>query len=454
MSKAKIPPHDLEAEKALLGSVLIDNTLLPTLLSSLTKEDFYEEEHQIIFERIDKMFSKNINLDLLTLKSELDRNNELQKIGGITYLSELTEGTYSLHSFDSLIKIIKDKSLARQMLLVSRQIENQVFQTEEGEQVFQKAQNLLLNVWQKEKVLSKDTHVSDILGERYNYLAEVKENPEIFFKNRIFTKFSNLDLKLSWIAKTDLVILAARPSMGKTAFSLAVTKNIARENKNVYFFSLEMSKEQLIDRLVANEANVDIGKMVKWELTDNEFFKIWEAMDKLAKLWLFIEDNSWGNFSMIRSKILMKKKELEMKWETLDFVIIDYLQLMSYGKFTNNRVQEISAISRELKSLAKEIEAPIMVLSQLSRNLESRADKRPIMSDLRESGSIEQDADSILMLYREEYYDEFTDRKWITEVLIRKNRNWTVGLVELMFNKNTQSFSSIESKYWEMYWEN
>ena len=235
-----------------------------------------------------------------------------------------------------------------------------------------------------------------------------------------------------------MVILAARPSMWKTAFALNIAQNIGFKWKNVAIFSLEMSKEQLTDRMIASAMEINSWKLAKWELEDHEFAKIWEAMEMLSKANIYIDDTAGWNLSDLKSKCRRLKIE-----SGLDLVIIDYLQLMTNWN-SMNRVQEVSEISRWIKALARELDVPIIALSQLSRQLESRPDKRPIMSDLRESGSIEQDADIIMMLYREEYYDEFTDRKWITDILIRKNRNWPIGNVELMFQKNNQKFVSIE----------
>ena len=239
-----------------------------------------------------------------------------------------------------------------------------------------------------------------------------------------------------------MVILAARPSMWKTAFALNIAQNVWYAWKNVAIFSLEMSKEQLTDRMIAAAMEIDSWKLAKWELEDNEFAKIWEAMEKLSDANIYIDDTAGGNLVELKSKCRRLKME-----SGLDLVVIDYLQLMSNGN-SLNRVQEISEISRWIKSLARELNVPIIALSQLSRTVEQRPDKRPIMSDLRESGSIEQDADIVMMLYREEYYDEFTEKKWITDILIRKNRNWPIWHIELMFNKNSQKFVPVERNFW------
>lgn len=438
----KVPPYSLEAEQSVLWSLLIDKDWFLTISDLLTHEDFYDDSNSIIYEVIFNLYKLNKPIDLITVKEKLDDKKLLDKIGWISYLTELTEIVPTTSNIFEYALIVKNKSVLRKLIRCWNDIIAYWYDEDKAlNELLEKAEKSLFSVTQT-FIKNKLVHINEILSQRYEEFAEIHENPELIKSHRLQTQFKSLDDKLWGLKWGDMVILAARPSMWKTAFALNLAQNIWFKGKNVAIFSLEMSKEQLTDRMIASAMGINSWKLAKWELEDDEFMKIWEAMEKLSNANIFIDDSAWWNLTDLKSKCRRLKIE---SW--LDLIIIDYLQLMSnWNSF--NRVQEVSEISRWIKSLARELNVPVIALSQLSRSLESRPDKRPIMSDLRESGSIEQDADIIMMLYREEYYDEFTERKWVTDILIRKNRNGPIGNIELMFEKNNQTFLEIERNMW------
>jgi len=433
----KIPPHSIEAEQSVLWSVLIDKDCFITIWEILNPEDFYSDANVIIFEVMVGLYKLNKPIDLITVKEKLDDNKMLEKVWWIIYLSELTEIVPTTSNIFEYAQIVKNKSVLRKLLKAWNEILALWYNENEPlPKLLEKAEKHIFEVTQT-FIRNKLVHINEILTWRYEEFAEIHDDPSIIEKHRLQLWFSGLDEKL-WLKGWDMVILAARPSMWKTALALNIAQNVWFQWKNVAIFSLEMSKEQLTDRMIASAMEINSWKLAKWELEDHEFAKIGEAMEMLSWANIYIDDTAGWNLWDLKSKC----RRLQMEnW--LDMIIIDYLQLMTNWN-SMNRVQEVSEISRWIKELARELNIPIIALSQLSRTLESRPDKRPIMSDLRESGSIEQDADIIMMLYREEYYDEFTDRKWVTDILIRKNRNWPIWNTELMFQKNNQKFIQIE----------
>ena len=434
----KVPPYSLEAEQSVLWSLLIDKDGFVTIADLLTHEDFYDDSNNMIYEVMFNLYKLNKPIDLITVKEKLDDAKLLDKIWWITYLTELTEIVPTTANIFEYAQIVKNKSVLRRLIRTWNDIISFGYSEDKPlNELLENAEKSLFSVTQT-FIRNKLVHINEILSSRYEEFAEIHENPELIKSHRLQSEFKSLDDKLWGLKGWDMVILAARPSMWKTAFALNIAQNVWFKGKNVAVFSLEMSKEQLTDRMIASAMGINSWKLAKWELEDEEFMKIGEAMEKLSNANIYIDDTAWGNLTALKSKCRRLKME---SW--LDLIIIDYLQLMS-GWNPMNRVQEVSEISRGIKALARELDVPIIALSQLSRQLESRPDKRPIMSDLRESGSIEQDADIIMMLYREEYYDEFTERKWVTDILIRKNRNWPIWNLELMFEKNNQKFVEIE----------
>ncbi len=434
----KIPPYSLEAEQSVLWSLLIDKDWFITVWDLLTPEDFYDDANVKIYEVMFELFRVNKPIDLITVREKLNDKKLLDAVWGITYLTELTEIVPTSSNIYEYSIIVKNKAVLRRLIKAWNEVVSLWYQEDEPiNELLEKSEKSLFNVTQT-FIKNKLVHINDILTQRFEEFAEIHENPSLIKDHRLQTDYKNLDEKLTGLKWWDMVIVAARPSMGKTALAMNLAQNIWFNKKSVAIFSLEMSKEQLTDRMIAAAMGIDSWKLQKWELEDSEFAKIWEAMEMLSKADIYIDDSAGGNLVDLKSKCRRLKIE-----SRLDLIIIDYLQLMSNWN-SMNRVQEVSEISRWIKSLARELDVPIIALSQLSRAVESRPDKRPVLSDLRESGSIEQDADIVMMIYREDYYDEFSERKWVTDLFIRKNRNGPIGSVQLMFQKNNQKFVEIE----------
>lgn len=435
----KVPPYSIEAEESVLGSILIDREALLLIYDILFPEDFYDERNKNIYEAMIDLYKNNRPIDIITLSQKLDDLWILETIGGIEYLIKLTELVPTSTNIVDYAHIVKDKAVHRKLIRVWNEIISYGYDEAKSiEEILELSEKSLFSVTQIFRQ-NKLIPIKDILSQRYEVLAEIQEDPQKIFEQRLFTGFSSFD-ELIWGFKPgDMVILAARPSMGKTAFSLNIAQNIWFSWKTVAIFSLEMSKEQLTDRMISSTMGINSWKLIKWELEDEEFVRLGEALERLSWAHIYIDDTAMCSILDIKSKARRLKME---SW--LDLIIIDYLQLMTHSN-SANRVQEISEISRGIKSLARELHIPIIAISQLSRAVESRTDKRPILSDLRESWSIEQDADIVVMLYREDYYDENTEKKGIVEVVVKKNRNGPTGTVELSFDRVTQRFYEIDT---------
>lgn len=441
----KVPPHSQEAEQSVLWSLLIDKDWFITIWDLISKDDFYDESNWEIFSVIRDLFEESKPVDLITVRSKLEDKKLLEKVWWNGYLVELTNTVPTSSNIYEYANIVKNKSVLRKLSRAWNEILSYSYDEEEKlPLLLEKAEKSLFWVTQtfiKNRIL----HIKEVLDKRVEQIAEFHFNPEKKDEKVILTSYKWFDDKLWGLKPWDLAIIAGRPAMWKTAFALNIAKNVWYAWKNVVIFSLEMSNEQLTDRLISASIWIDSWKLSKYELSEEEFGRIWDAMEKLSKSNIYMDDNAWWNLMDLKSKA----RRLQMEsW--IDLIIIDYLQLMSNWN-SLNRVQEISEISRWLKSLARELWVPIIALSQLSRAVESRPDKRPILSDLRESGSIEQDADSVMMLYREEYYKdelEITDDiKWVTTLFIRKNRSWPVWEVNFKFIKEHQNFIEVENKY-------
>lgn len=434
----KIPPHSAEAEKSVLWSLLIDKDWFIVIWDLLKSEDFYDDSHAIIYNAMFDLYKSHKPIDMITVKEKLDDKNLLDKVWGIIYLTELIDIVPTSANIFEYAQIVKNKSVLRRLIKWWNDIVSYWYdEAAPINELLEKSEKSLFDITQV-FIRNKLVHINEILSQRYEEFAEVHENPDQIKNHRLQLWYKWLDFKLGWLKWGDMVVVAARPSMWKTALCMNIAQNIGLRGKSIAIFSLEMSKEQLTDRMISSAMWIDSWKLAKWELEDEEFSRIWEAMEKLSEANIYIDDSAWWSLIDLKSKSRRLKME---SW--LDLIVIDYLQLMSSGN-SMNRVQEISEISRWIKTLARDLNVPIIALSQLSRAVESRPDKRPVLSDLRESGSIEQDADIVMMMYREEYYDEFTERKWITEIFIRKNRNWPTWTAELMFEKKHQRFLEIE----------
>ena len=408
-----IPPQNIEAEASLLGSILIDSDSLVKIADTIHSEDFYDPRHQKIYDAIHQLYEKHYAIDVLTITDQIKNNGLLDAAGGAGYITELTNYVPTASHIEQYAEIVSQKALRRRLIKASQNIANLGFdETKVLQSLIEEAETNIFNVSQqhiKQNVVSLET----ILAESFDRLDDLHKD-----KNKLRgvpTGFKDLDNILAGLQKSDLFILAARPSMGKTAFSLGLAHNVAvKAEQTVLLFSLEMSKEQLVDRLLSTESGVDAWNLRTGNLTDADFEKIGKAMGTLSEAPIYIDDTPGITVSDLRTRA---RREAHLR--PLGLIIVDYLQLMSGSRSSGdgNRVQEISEISRGLKGIARELNVPLIALSQLSRSVESRSPQIPQLSDLRESGSIEQDADVVAFLYREDYYNPETDRKNIIDIL-------------------------------------
>lgn len=440
----KLPPHSLEAERGILGSILVEKEAIIKVADLVTPSDFYDPRHEKIYGAVLDLFHGHSPIDLLTVSQRLKDKDELKLVGGRSYLAELTEEVPTAAHIFEYGRIVKDKSTLRKLFSSGQEITAYAF--DEGaqtNQLLERAEQSLFKVTQN-LIKDKFVHVKEVLQSRYDEFAELQDNEDKDTIRGIPTGYTNLDFYFSGLKPGDMIVLAARPSMGKTALALCVSQNVSlRFGKKVGFLSLEMSKEQLVDRMFASLMGVDSWKLHKGKLNEEEWGRTGGVMDELSKAELFIDDSVGSSVTEVRAKA----RRLQME-HGLDLLIVDYLQLMSSENqnWQGNRVQEIGEISRSLKALARELRIPVIALSQLSRAVENRPGKIPQLSDLRESGAIEQDADVVMMMYREDYYEEDSNRPGVTDIFIRKNRNGPTGRVELMFKKEQMRFYDVEKK--------
>ncbi len=441
-NRLKVPPHSLEAEKAVLGSLLIDKDAVIKIADLISQDDFYHEVHGLIYRAILDLYEKRTPIDLLTVKTILEDRKQLDLIGGASYLVTLSNEVHTSTHIYNYALIVKQKSTLRKLIKTGDLITGLGYnEIEPLEILLEQAEKSLFGVSQA-TIKDKFVHIKDVLNSTYDKITELHDpNTKDKYKGTQ-TGFRDLDFLLTGLQPSDLVILAARPAMGKTAFALNIAQNVAKTGKSVGIISLEMSKEQLVERMFSALLGVDSWKIKSGKLSEEDFMRIGTVMDDLYSMKIFIDDSVGNSITELRSKA----RRLQME-HGLDLIIVDYLQLMTVNgnnSSMTNRVNEISEISRSLKSLARELRIPIMALSQLSRAVELRPVKIPQLSDLRESGAIEQDADVVLMMYREDYYEEDTDRAGITDIFIRKHRSGPVGRVELAFKKEQMKFFSLE----------
>lgn len=424
--------------------MLLDPDAIIKVSDFLEPSDFYDPVYRQICEAIYDLYKNHEPIDFVTVSSKLQDNKKIQDIGGSAFLADLAESVPTSSHVFKYGQIVKSKAVHRRIISAGQKISGLGY--EEERQVPELLDEVertvfgITNMFMKEKFV----HIRDVLNMRYEKFAEMHESDDDAIKG-VPTGFSALDNKLSGMQPSDLVIIAARPSMGKTALMLNMAQNAAiKHGKSIGIISLEMSKEQLVDRLFASMMGVDSWKLQRGKLDDSDFQNMGPIMDELAKAKIYIDDSVGSSIPELRAKA----RRLQME-HGLDAVMVDYIQLMSTGNasYAGNRVQEISEISRALKQLGRELKIPIVALSQLSRAVEQRPGNIPALSDLRESGSIEQDADVVLMLYREDYYEEDTDRAGITDVYIRKHRNGPVGRIELMFKKEQLRFYDIDKAH-------
>lgn len=439
-SLGRIPPQSIEAEQSVLGSMLIDKEVVPTVMEILKPEDFYRPDHREIYNVIIELFDKAQPIDLITVSERLKLHGKLELVGGLEYLSNIATEVPTTANVKHYSKIVEEKSLLRKLIKASSDIVDLGFNaSEEVSYILDKAEQSVFDILQK-RSSQGFVPIKDVLVDTFNNLEELYNNKGNI--TGIPTGFTDLDFKTSGLHNSDLILIAARPAMGKTAFALNLAQNAAvNSHVPVAVFSLEMSKDQLVNRILCSEAMVDSNKMKTGQLEDNDWQKVAKALAPLSDAPIYIDDTPGVSITEIRAKCRRLKLE-----HNLGLVVIDYLQLMqgSGKKGGDNRQQEISEISRSLKILAKEINVPVICLSQLSRAPEARTDHRPILSDLRESGAIEQDADIVMFLYRDDYYNPETEKKNIAELIIAKHRNGSTGTVELVWLGQYTKFANLE----------
>ncbi len=431
-------PHSTDAEKSLLGSLLIDPERLIDVIAQLSPEDFHDPIHRTIYRAVVKLHDERKKIDFVTVADALRSDEAVQRIGGTAFLAELGTNVPSSFHATEYAGIIRDKAVHRQLLRVGEKIQELGWdESLESDDAMGVAEQLLLQV-ARNRSLSKPQHIADVGAEsydRYTRLHNAEDKSALF---GLTTGFAKLDELLTGLPAGHLMIVAARPSMGKSAFALDIARHVAStQKKNVAIFSLEMTKQEIMDRVIAGYLGVQTWKLKKGELTPNDFTRMGTLFDTLKDHPIFIDDDPDTTLNNLRSKA--RRLQLE---HGLDLLIIDYLQLIEVTDKAagENRTQQVSHISRQLKNLARELQAPIIALSQLSRSVEQRTPPIPVLSDLRESGSIEQDADSVLMLYRESMYNEDCDDQFLTEVYLRKNRHGPTGRTELHFDAARMSF--------------
>jgi replicative DNA helicase len=435
-----LPPQNIEAEVSVLGAILLDKDAIVKIADIIDASDFYKDAHGKIYKSMVDLYEHREPIDVVTLTNKLEEQKLLDKIGGGSYVATLASSVPSAANILYYAKIVAEKAVLRRLISASGEISELAFnEKEEIPKILDKAEQTIFQVSQKH---TKESFIAikDILTDSFDRLDELHRNKDKI--RGVPTGFRDLDGLLAGLQPSDLIILAARPSMGKSSLAINIAQNIAvKEGIPVAIFSLEMSKEQLVDRLLCSEANIDSWKLRNANLNDNEFQRIGEAMASLSEAPLFFDDTAGINVMEMRTKARRLQSE-----HGLGLIVIDYLQLMQ-GNSNNSRVEEVSEISRALKGLARELNVPVIALSQLSRAVENRPSRIPQLADLRESGSIEQDADVVIFIYREDYYEKETEKKNIAEILVRKHRNGPVGSVELYFKPEQMLFSNLDKKH-------
>lgn len=442
--KVKLPPQNLEAEASLLGAILIDADAIVKIADVINSDDFYDKRHAYIYSAIKKLYDAHSPIDVLTLSDQLKNQDQLDAVGGPAYLTELTNFVPTAAHVGKYAEIVATKAMRRRLIKASQDITEISYDEDESLQALIEQAEARLFAVSDQHTKQDVVSLEQILSDSFERLDELHKDKGTI--RGIPTGFKDVDNILAGLQKSDLFIIAARPSMGKTALSLNLAHNVSvKAGQSVLLFSLEMSKEQLVDRLLAMESGVDAWSLRTGNLTDADFEKIAHAMGTLSEAPIYIDDSPGITVADMRTKA---RREAHQR--PIGLIIVDYLQLMSGGARyggEGNRVQEISEISRGLKGIARELNVPLIALSQLSRSVESRNPQIPQLADLRESGSIEQDADVVAFIYREEYYNPDSQRKNITDIFIKKHRNGPTGAVELYFDREKQRFRSLETKH-------
>lgn len=437
--EGRMPPYDEQAEASVLGAMLLDKSAITTAVEIIHAEDFYYDSHKAIFEGILRLYNKNEPADMITLSDFLKKSGQLEAVGGYTYLGRLTSGAGAVSNTEAYANIIKEKSTLRALIRAGNEIVEDSYSDEDDVgSIIEKAEKTIFDITQDNQ-RGGLTSMETVMVDTFGVMQQRSENKGGL--TGLTTGFIDLDRKTSGMQKADLVLLAARPSMGKTALMVNIATNAAlKANATVAMFSLEMSRNQLSQRILSSLSHVDLMKIISGDLATEEWTKVIETMTYLNEMAIYIDDTAAITPLEVKAKCRRLKAE-----KGLDLVVIDYLQLMEVGGRAESRQQEISAISRQLKGIAKELDVPVIALSQLSRAPEMRADHRPILSDLRESGAIEQDADIVMFLYRDEYYNPDTEKQGLGELIIAKHRNGPTGTVELLFKGEYTKFVNLQA---------
>ncbi|MCL5094227.1 MAG: replicative DNA helicase [Patescibacteria group bacterium] len=437
--KQNVYPHNLEAEESVLGSILLDKDAIIKVADILTPADFYKKANEIIYSVMLYLFEKHEPIDVLTVSNRLESLGELEKVGGASYLAALSNTVPSAAHVVKYANIVAEKATLSRLIKASTEIESIAYQgSDDIPLLLDQAEQIIFQV-SKTHIKDNLVPLKSIITDNFEKLDELHANKDKL--RGLSTGFKDMDNILAGLQNSDLIIIAGRPAMGKSSLALNIAQHAAtKEGMPIALFSLEMSKEQLGDRLLSAEAGIDSWKLRTGNLSEDDFVKLGEAMSALAEAPIYIDDSALINVLEIRTKARRLQAE-----HGLGLIVVDYLQLMQ-GRNKESRVLELSEISRELKGLARELNIPVVALSQLSRAVEGRPSKVPQLADLRDSGSIEQDADVVLMIYREDYYEPDTERKNMADILIRKHRNGPTGSVELFFQADRMQFRNLEKK--------
>lgn len=435
---SKVMPQNIDAEKSVLGATLLDKDIVPVITEMLKAEDFYREDHKAIYECIIELFDNGKDIDILTVAELLKQKKVFEGTSGFEYLANLADDVPTTANVRSYAKIVEEKSMLRKLIHNSSDVSQMSYDAaHEVEYILDKAEKGIFDIFQKRSGRAF-THIEEVLRTTIEKIEELYNNHG--HVSGIPTGFTLLDYMTAGLHNSDLIFVAGRPGMGKTALAVNIAQHVAvKSNIPVAIFSLEMSKEQIVNRILCCEALIDNSKMSSGKLEDSDWGKIGEALNILSSAPIYIDDTPGISITEIRSKCRRLKLE-----KNVGLIIIDHIQLVQVSGKTENRQQEISEISRSLKILAKEINVPVICASQLSRAAESRVDKRPLLSDLRESGSIEQDADIVMFIYRDDYYNENSDKKNIAEIILSKHRNGSTGKIDLLWMGEYTKFTNIE----------
>lgn len=445
----QVPPQDIDAEQAVLGAVFLDADAIIDAMEVIAPEDFYRRSHQIIFQAMIQLNDRSESIDLITLKAEIEKSNSLEDVGGLTYLTELSQASPSAASIAYYAKIVDDKATLRNLIQTASRIVTKGFEQDEDVQsIIDQAEKSILEVSEKRNSNGFQS-IAEVLNRTIETIDQLAQNNEEI--TGLPTGYAALDKMTAGLQKEELIILAARPAVGKTAFALNIAQNVGtKTDRSVAIFSLEMGAESLVNRMLCAEGSIEASHLRTGQLSEEEWRNLIVAMGSLSNANIYIDDTPGIKISEIRARC----RKLAQEKGNLGLILIDYLQLIE-GTGRENRQQEVSEISRQLKKLAKELKVPVIALSQLSRGVEQRQDKRPVLSDIRESGSIEQDADIVAFLYRDDYYrsegddddePEEQQNNNVIEVIIEKNRSGARGTVELLFIKEYNKFSSVSPR--------